>query len=247
MGTPMIEFNCAKCFENKLNKFHLLFVIIKMEKSNSSCPTVKQYVYFILSNIILYFIYYLTAKEWNWELRIKSDTEHYENITNLLVLSTALFFVGNYGPRWDTEMFAIALVSMFGFGYLAEMPFLKTHVSVGTVQRWNKKQRLFFFSVLMIIVMFAVYHFYEAYYEGILPLYTISLIGILGIAYGIPYMLSDNKHSLHFHHFLLFYIMALFTRFDTILGKMAAAICLGIFIQGSAMYDNRMFISTFLS
>lgn len=205
-----------------------------------------EYALFLISHVVMYYLYYESAKKLGWELAIKTPEKHYKNVTNILVLSTVLFFLGNYAGRWSLSLVAVSALSMFGFGALAELQFLKTHISEDTVKGWSLKTKWFFATIFGTIVAMAFYHFKLAYTNNILIPYMLSFILILFVAYGIPIMISTDPGRLHFHHFLIFFILALFTRFNSSLSELCAAVCIGIYIQGSAMYENPMFGSTFM-
>lgn len=209
-----------------------------------------QYLAFIISNIVFYQMYYITAENLEWEMSKKGNTRHYENITNLILLSSVLASYSNFAARWDLLMFITTAISMFGFGLLAELPFLKTNISPEAIKGWKIGTKLFFIAVLLIIVYFAFYHFYEAGKQGEFSSYLSAFILIMYLAFGIPYdFYTEAKKKgqyipFHPHHYLIFFILALFTKYDTIVSKITGSICLGIFIQGSAMYGNQGFMAS---
>ena len=205
-----------------------------------------RYVIFILSNILIYLSYYKLAKDWNWELQIKTNSVHYRNITNLILLSTTIYVFGNYDNRWDWMMFFVTFASALGFGYLAEQPFLKTSVSADDIKKWSIKTKSFFIGVFALIFALAIYHIKLAFDKKIAMVYLIMFGLVMFVYLGLPYFIQkqENGVAYHPHHWTIFWILAIFTRFNTIISKVCAGICLGIYIQGSSMYNNDRFLGS---
>lgn len=206
----------------------------------------KSYIVFILSNILLYMSYYEGAKRMNWELEIKNQSIHYKNITNLILYSSILYIFGNYDKRWDWSMFSSTFLAMFGFGYLAQQKFLKTSLQPNLVKTWKPETKFFFMNVIGLVLIIAIYHLILAHRKGIFGEYLSFFLVLFSIYLIIPWMMyKHGKASVfHPHHWMIFWLLALFTRFDDTFSRISASVCLGIFIQGSAMYTNDGFLGS---
>ena len=143
-------------------------------------------------------------------------------------------------------MFFVTTASAFGFGYLAEQPFLKTSVSAEDIKKWSAKTKAFFIGVFALIITLAIYHIKLAFDKKIAMVYIIFFVLIMMIYLGLPYYIQKQEPGLayHPHHWTIFWILSIFTRFNTPISKICAGICLGIYIQGSAMYNNDRFLGS---
>ena len=206
----------------------------------------EKFITFLLSIIILYIIYYIIASKLHWEIQIKTLSQHYQNITNLILLSTILYVFGNYNETWNFMMLFISFISMFVYGYIGEFSFLKNSISITDINRLNNNAKIVYTTTFLIIIIISFYHIKLSYNENIMKTYIFSFLIIIITYLIIPYYIYKNEKDITFHphHWLIVWILALFTRFDTFFSKLCGAICIGIFIQGSSAFNNSNFFGS---
>lgn len=209
----------------------------------------EKFISFLIINVLLYIIYYTIALKLKWEVEVKTISKHYSNITNLVLLSTVLYIFGNYNETWDYMMVFFTFISMFIYGYIGELSFMKNSISINDISRLNNNSKIVYISTLVLIIIVSLYHIKLGYDQSITKIYVPSFMIILIIYLLIPYYIYVNREkgsniTFHPHHWLVAWILALFTRFNTPFSKIFGAICIGVFIQGSSAYNNSGFFGS---
>lgn len=212
-----------------------------------NCFDLSRYVFFILGTVLVpYFIYQAVSNKNKWtEKRVKTRAEHFETLVTAVTYMTMLYMFGNYKNTYDWVTFLATTVSILGYSYIAELPF--AHESLTTVSNWNKKMWTLIIFAISLVIAFAGYHIYLAVQvggSGFWKTYVGSLIIPVVLGY-LSYKTVQDQNSdpsekkmvtLHVHHIHIFYVLAFFTRFSTLLSRIAAGVVIGASLQGAAAY-----------
>lgn len=146
--------------------------------------------------------------------------------------SVALYYLGNYEEAYSMSItIPLTFVSAFGFALLGQLPFMNN--SLATIRSWPWQAWLVYASGLAVILAFAGYHFFQAYEEDILVTYAISLLILILQPIPLYFLTPDTFHP---HHWYIFYVLCYYSRFNTVPSQIAAGLCLGIYVQGTAQY-----------
>ena len=88
-----------------------------------------------------------------------------------------------------------------------------------------------------LVAVLTVLHIYLAYRFsiGFLLMYLGSLVTIAVLIVALYAMVSSTR-VFYIHHWFIFWILAIFTRFNHPLSVIALGLCVGIFVQGAAAY-----------
>jgi hypothetical protein len=91
--------------------------------------------------------------------------------------------------------------------------------------------------VSVLIVVLVVLHVYLAYRLSVafMLAYVTALFVIAGGILAL-YALVASSRVFYIHHWFIFWLLALFTRFNHPLSAAALGLCTGIFVQGAAAY-----------
>lgn len=194
------------------------------------------FVLFMMTIITSYILYRNMAIELDWEHEEKSYVTMYSDISYMLLLATILFFFGNYGKTFDYWTLIGIIIGLFGFGYLGELNFMKN--SLASYETWSDEALFVYLTGLILVIAFAGYHVFLAYEENILVQYLVAmLIPITSAITAYKIRTWDEKPTkFHPHHWFIFYVLAFFTRFDTIPSKLTSGLCIGIFVHGLASH-----------
>jgi len=122
---------------------------------------VLAYIWFIGTLYIAYFLFRLIlGRVFNFERHQKSPSKHYHHLVDTFIYGTVLFIFGNYSQTFNWITSLCIIVGLFGFAWLAELPFCK--VSLKSLKTWDIKLKIILVVGIAIIVAASVYHIYLA-------------------------------------------------------------------------------------
>jgi hypothetical protein len=193
-----------------------------------------RFIIFLILVCSSFYIYKMSAEVFNWQHTKRNYTDTYSDLAYLLFLSTVLFFLGNYKETLDYTTLISIFIGLYGFGYLGELSFMKN--SLAGYKDWPVEAWIVYMSGLLIILALGGYHLYEAYNHDILPAYLLALLIPIASAYAAYN--TSIKENLKFrpHHWVIFYMLSFFTRFNTTISKVSGGLCIGIFVHGISAY-----------
>jgi len=211
-----------------------------------NCFDPFRFLFFVVGTVIVpYFIYLLVAKKENWtERNIRSRTNHYETVVSAIFYVTTLWLLGNYRNTFDWVGFLAVTTSCLVFGKISELSWAKE--SLVTISRWDGKMWALIISVLVIIIALAIYHIYLSVKIG--NRFWISYVGALTVPamlLGFAYLAAKDQNNdpsekdqvlVHLHHYQIFFVLALFTRFPNLVSRICGGITIGCMMQGFASY-----------
>ncbi|KAF7721746.1 hypothetical protein EC973_004163 [Apophysomyces ossiformis] len=119
------------------------------------------YLYFMLSFLLVpYPIYWYVAHRLNWETNPKTFARHWSDIMLGFSYGTILFVFGNYTKAYSWITVIAFYPSLFGYGWIAELPFTKT--SLPNIKNWPMGMWIVFLTAIAVILAFAAFHIYLA-------------------------------------------------------------------------------------
>ncbi|KAI8344313.1 hypothetical protein BC941DRAFT_464541 [Chlamydoabsidia padenii] len=119
------------------------------------------YLYFMLSFFFVpYPLYRFIAHRNNWELNTKTWARHWSDTMFGCSYGVILFVFGNYSHCFSWITVVAFYPSLFGYGWIAELPFTKT--SLPNIRNWPMGMWVVFLTALGIILAFAAFHIYLA-------------------------------------------------------------------------------------
>ena len=88
-----------------------------------------------------------------------------------------------------------------------------------------------------LILFLVIVHFYLAYRHsvGFMVLYLTTLGFIVFMIFAL-YALISSTSIFYIHHWFIFWVLSIFTRFNHPLSVISLGLCVGIFVQGAAAY-----------
>lgn len=196
----------------------------------------SQLILFLLCILTSYILYRNFALQMDWRHNIRSCDQIYSDISYLLFLSTVLFFFGNYNNTFDTYTVIGLLVGLFGFGAIGQTPYLQNNLS--NMETWSSSAWIAYGIGTLIVIIIILYHVELVNDEGYTGNYVLTLL--IPIMFGtLAYYTTNMKGSkikFHPHHWFIFYALAFFTRFDTVLSQLSAGLSIGVFVHGVSAY-----------
>lgn len=202
---------------------------------------------------------YVFVRRVKWQGREFSVRNFLDEIFKQILYICALFAFGNYGATLTLLNIPIIPAAAIGFGALGEVQFLRNNL---TNCFRNPRAIAVYSAGAFIVLLLAAYHFFEAYtadasYDccpwaptvsetcdsalpgGISIWYATALVSVLLIllALSLPAFVKSDI-NFHPHHWAIFYILALFTRFPTVISEISAYVCIGIYVQGVATFGS---------
>ncbi|KAI8097134.1 uncharacterized protein BX664DRAFT_325634 [Halteromyces radiatus] len=119
------------------------------------------YLYFMLAFFFVpYPLYRYVAHRYNWELNTKTGARHWSDCMLGCSYGVILFVFGNYSHSFSWITVVAFYPSLFGYGWIAELPFTKT--SLPNIRNWPMGMWVVFLTALAIILAFAAFHIYLA-------------------------------------------------------------------------------------
>lgn len=105
------------------------------------------YLYFMLSFFFVpYPLYRYVAHRYNWELNVKTGARHWSDIMFGCSYGVILFVFGNYSHCYSWITVVAFYPSLFGYGWIAELPFTKT--SLPNIRNWPKGMWIVFLTAV---------------------------------------------------------------------------------------------------
>ncbi|OUM59802.1 hypothetical protein PIROE2DRAFT_22048, partial [Piromyces sp. E2] len=87
--------------------------------------------------------------------------KHYHHLFDTFIYGTVLFIFGNYSQSFNWITSVCIFLGLFGFAWIAELPFSK--VSLGSLKNWDIRLKIILVVGVLVIVAAAGYHIYLAY------------------------------------------------------------------------------------
>jgi len=218
----------------------LPFWKVKVNKFNINY---KKFLVFIFSIIIIPYISYIgIAGLLNWTELQNKTTRVY--ITDLIIItgsSILIYFGGNYYETFGWITYASFISSLFIFGKICELHFTKRSLTSSSVDYWTPQLYTLVIFGLIIVSIITFIHIYLAYknlsVKKRMVYYICSFIPFLMFMYIVLIISKKIDCDFHLHHSEIFFILCFFTRFNDVISKLCAGVCLGIFLQGVSSYQ----------
>ena len=173
-----------------------------------------------------------------------------ERISILYITGLFVYLLGNYEytlRKWkDYLLFVpIMIASMFIFYWFGTQTYF--HNNLSSRKDWSDVAKVIYPISLSLTALVLLYHLHYTFshYRNLFSLYLKAMILpllLIGSLYTYSNILSGSI-IVHVHHWWLGYYVSFFTRYNTIISRISAAIFLGIAVEGIIDADNtRLFI-----
>eukprot|EP00744_Colponema_vietnamica_P007178 GILI01010363.1.p1 GENE.GILI01010363.1~~GILI01010363.1.p1 ORF type:complete len:380 (+),score=72.66 GILI01010363.1:108-1247(+) len=162
-----------------------------------------------------------------------------DTITDIIGKGFTIFFFSRMlktavMKQW--YFYFISVVTIFLFGFLGEQ-YPGLYLEVG--HSFAPNDLILFWIVLLIFICIAVYHMRIAFriHQSVFIAYCSSFLFMIAF-YALKFWFLYDVAVFHMHHAHLFWILSWFCRFKDPVSKASLAVCVGIFIQGTAVYGS---------
>lgn len=247
-----------------MNKIYKLFgepILDIFNKPFNKCIDIKKYSIYILFISLLYPIFYLFMRKYDYEHEKKSSLKHYEGYRQMFVYSTLLYIFGNYDNNYNFISYIFTTLTVFLFSIITELPQLK--FSLASYKNWNAQRWGIIGSIFTIILFAIIYGIYESIEKNnIYPLIISPIIFVLFMKVIIGIVNDYNKNmelklsgklddpliarqykyeteirEVHLHHWQFGIPLAFMFQNDTIFSSIARGIFNGVFLHGIITYN----------
>jgi len=215
-----------------------------------NCPqsvNVGKFSLYILTMGLLPFLFYRKCIEWFKWTQIGTDTSvthAFSSFTRWCLMLGMYWIVGNGAATYDWTMPIVTCLASVVYGTLSEREDMR--YDLNQVRKWSSTMVSVIAILIVLIAIMAVYHIRLAKRNNMLLCYLLALILpiiMVLITYFVAYIQNEApaatqpyKVQVHLHHADIFYILAFFARFPTVVSRLMADTFLGFSLQGMVAF-----------